>query len=82
MPAAGACELYQVQFEGRENLMNPTYGPYIAATNKMIVSLDGKIVGHIRSSAWGWSYYPSGRAKGGTLYRTIAEVKQSLLTEA
>jgi hypothetical protein len=32
----------------------------------------------VKFSAWGRSYYPSGRAKGGTLYRTIAEVKRSL----
>jgi hypothetical protein len=58
--------------------MNLTYGTYNAATNNLPVYLEGKIVGDIRSSAWGWSYYPSGQSKGGTLYRTMAEVKASL----
>jgi len=61
--------------------MNPTYGTYNAATNNLPVYLEGKIVGNIRSSAWGWSYHPVDEC-GGTLYRTIAEVKQSLLVKA
>lgn len=60
--------------------MNPTYGAYIAATNKMNVLLEGKIVGHIRAHAWGWWYVPVGQTKGGDTYSDIASVKASLTT--
>lgn len=58
--------------------MNPTYGEYNAATNRMNVYLEGTIVGHIRAHAWGWWYVPVGQTQGGDTYRDIASVKASL----
>ena len=54
------------------------FGTYDSATNRMPVTHNGTLLGYVRANAWGWSYYPVGHTKGGTLYRTIDEVKRSL----
>ena len=61
--------------------MNPTYSKYDAASNSIAVSLEGKVVGHIKQSAWGFQYVPksvSGRAPAGLFYPTLAKCKASL----
>ena len=59
--------------------MNPTYSKYDAASNSIQVMLEGKVIGHIKQSAWGFQYVPVGRPKlGGVVYSTLAKCKASL----
>ena len=42
------------------------------------VKLEGKVIGSIRLSARGWQYFPYGQRKGGQIFRTLRECKESL----
>jgi hypothetical protein len=58
--------------------MNPTYGEYNSSANRMAVYLEGRHVGDIRATSWGWNYVPKGSNAGGVTFPNIPKVKLSL----
>jgi hypothetical protein len=60
--------------------MNPTYNKYDAKTNTMDVLLEGRVVGYIKQTPWGFRYVPVGLGQdgGGKVYPTLAKCKASL----
>tara|TARA_R110000772_G_C13310332_1_gene440630 strand:- start:32212 stop:32409 length:198 start_codon:yes stop_codon:yes gene_type:complete len=45
---------------------------------KILVRLDGKLVGYIHNVYGGYKYYPVGDGSGGETFSTVSEVKKSL----
>jgi hypothetical protein len=58
--------------------MKPTY---VQGINKIIVKLAGKTVGHIKTVAGGYQYFPLGKTIGGDVYASVQSVQRSLETE-